>query len=86
MSSNGPRFPWFEGGQNPRLDIHKLFRTADTEERDTDLTAMMRRSEIGPSLHVSCCLDFGDYIHPNPAGYKAMPNLISLSDLGEQNI
>jgi len=33
-------------------------RTADTEERDADLAAMMRGPEIGPSLYVSCCLMF----------------------------
>jgi hypothetical protein len=61
-------------------------RTADTEERDADLAAMMRGPEIGPSLYVSCCLDFDDHIHLNPAGYEAMPDLNSQSDLGSRHL
>ena len=37
----------------------RLYEIADTEDRDEDIAAVMRGSEIGPSLHVSCCLDFG---------------------------
>jgi len=67
------------GGEAVRQEVNKWVRTTNLFDGIFDFDALMRDSARPSRLRD--LYDSGDHIHPNPAGYKAMADSISLAIL-----
>jgi len=70
-------------GETVRQDVNKWIRTTKVFDGIFDFDALMR-DPVRPS-RLRDLYDSGDHVHPNPAGYKAMADSISLAVLKGQS-
>jgi lysophospholipase L1-like esterase len=66
-------------GEAIRQAVNRWIRTANAFDRVLDFDELVRDPERPTRLREA--YDSGDHIHPNPDGYKAMADSISLSAL-----
>lgn len=66
-------------GEAIRVKVNSWIRASKVFEGVLDFDVLVRDPDRPTKLRLA--FDSGDHIHPNPAGYKAMADLINLSEL-----